>query len=66
MDEQINETEIVEEEAKAPFTPSPRWTRVFAWVLAVIITLGVITWLLNMAFPEWIDAVKLWFAGLFS
>ncbi len=66
MDERNNETEIVEEEAKAPFTPSPKWKRVLAWVLVVIVALGIITWLLNMAFPWWIDAVKAWFAGLFS
>ena len=66
MDEQINETEIAEEEEKAPFTPSPRWKRVLAWVLAVIVTLGIITWLLNIAFPTWIETVKAWVAGLLS
>ena len=66
MDERNNETEIVETEEKAPFTPSPRWKRILAWTLFVIVVLGIITWLLNMAFPEWIDAVKAWFAGLFS
>ena len=70
MNEQNNETEIVEEEIveeeKAPFVPSPVWKRVLAWVLCVIVVLGVITWLLNIAFPTWIDTVKAWFAGLFS
>ena len=66
MDEQINENEIVQEEEKAPFTPSPKWKRVLAWVLFAIVVLGIVTWLLNMAFPEWIGAAKAWFAGLFS
>ncbi len=70
MDEQRKEAEIVEEECneaqKAPFVPSPGWKRVLAWVLFVIVVLGIITWLLNMAVPTWIDAVKAWFAGLFS
>ncbi|MBQ6432239.1 MAG: hypothetical protein IJJ99_10255 [Oscillospiraceae bacterium] len=69
MNEQNNETEIIEEEnatEKAPFVPSPKWKRVLAWALFVIVVLGIVTWLLNMAFPTWIDAVKAWFAGLFS
>lgn len=70
MNEQNNETELLEEEIDAaqntPFVPSPKWKRVLAWVLCVIVVLGVITWLLNIAFPTWIDAVKAWFAGLFS
>ena len=69
MDEQNiveNETEIVEEEVKAPFVPSPRWKRVLAWVFFVVVVLGIITWLLNIAFPAWIADVKAWFAGLFS
>lgn len=70
MNERNNETEIIEEaepqEQKAPFVPSPKWKRVLAWVLFVIVVLGVITWLLNIAFPEWIGTVKAWFAGLSS
>ena len=66
MNEQNNETEIVEEEVKAPFVPSPKWKRVLAWVFFVIVVLGIVTWLLNIAFPEWIADVKAWFAGLFS
>lgn len=68
MNEQNNENEIIEaaEAEKTPFVPSPKWKRVLAWVLFVIVVLGVITWLLNMAFPTWIDAAKAWLAGLFS
>lgn len=70
MNEQSNENEIIEEavpeEQKAPFVPSSKGKRILAWVLFVIVVLGIITWLLNMAFPTWIDAVKAWFAGLFS
>lgn len=70
MNEQSSEREIIEEaapeEQKAPFVPSSKGKRVLAWVLFVIVVLGIITWLLNMAFPAWIDAVKAWLAGLFS
>lgn len=66
MEEQNNKNEIVEEAEKAPFEPSPKWKRVLAWVLFIIVVLGIITWLLNMACPEWIDAAKTWLAGLFS
>ncbi|MBQ3356928.1 MAG: hypothetical protein IJG45_07455 [Oscillospiraceae bacterium] len=69
MNERTNETEIIEEaaeEEKTPFVPSPKWKRVLAWTLFVIVVLGIVTWLLNMAFPTWIDAVKAWLAGLFS
>lgn len=70
MNEQNNENEIIEtaepEEQQAPFVPSPRWKRVLAWTLFVLVVLGIITWLLNIAFPSWVDSVKAWFAGLFS
>ena len=69
MDEQNiaeNEAEIAEEEVNAPFVPSPKWKRVLAWVFFVIVVLGIITWLLNIACHEWIASVKAWFAGLFS
>ena len=41
MDERNNETEIVETEEKAPFTPSPRWKRILAWTPFVIVVLGI-------------------------
>lgn len=50
---------------KPPFVPSPKWKRVLAWILFVIVIFGIITWLLNIAYPEWIDAVKNWAKGLF-
>lgn len=48
-----------EQTEKEPFVPSPRWKRIFAWVLFVIVVIGIICWLLNIAFPEWqwIDAL---------
>ena len=60
--EQIpSETEQTE---KTPFVPSPKWKRVFAWVLFGIVIIGIITWLLNMACPDWIDFVKDWARNL--
>ena len=47
------------------FVPSPKWKRVLAWVLFVIVVLGIITWLMNMAYPEWIESVKDWAKSLF-
>lgn len=49
-----------QEEEKQPFIPSPTWKRVGAWILFGIVILGIITWLLNMAFPQWIDGLKTW------
>ena len=36
-----------------PCTPSPTWKRVLAWVLFAIVVLGIASWLLNIAVPEW-------------
>lgn len=54
------ELERVEKETPecAEFVPSPTWKRVVAWVLFAIVVLGIITWLLNIACPGWIEAVK--------
>lgn len=43
------------EKAKEEFIPSPKWKRVFAWVLFGIVVLGICCWLLNIAVPEWAD-----------
>lgn len=61
MDERKEE---LQEEEKV-FVPSSTSKRVLAWVLFVIVILGTITWLLNIACPEWISAVKSWAANLF-
>lgn len=53
-----------EQTEKPPFVPSPKWKRVFAWVLFGIVIIGIITWLLNMACPDWIDFVKDWARNL--
>lgn len=58
VEEQL-ENEIVEE--KPPFEPSPRWKRVCAWIMFSIVVLGVINWLVSIAYPEWPEYVK----GLF-
>lgn len=51
--------EIVEE--KAPFEPSPRWKRVLAWIMVAIVSLGVINWLISIAYPQWPEYIM----GLF-
>ncbi len=49
-----------EEQEKKPFVPSSRGKRILAWVLFAVMILGICTWLLNIAYPEWIDVVKSW------
>lgn len=59
------ETEEAAAEEKEPFVPSSTSKRVFAWILFGIVILGIVSWLLNMAFPEWIETVRAWALGLF-
>ena len=42
---------------KTEFVPSPKWKRVLAWVLFVIVILGIICWLLGIAVPDWTEKV---------
>ena len=58
------EAAVVEE--KEPFVPSPTSKRVFAWILFAIVFLGVVSWLLSIAFPHWIENARAWALGLFS
>lgn len=46
-----------------PFTPSPRWKRILAWVLFAIVILGLGCWLTSIAFPNWVETVKAFFAS---
>lgn len=50
LEEQQEETPI---EEKPPFEPSPRWKRICAWILVSIVILGVINWLVSIAYPHW-------------
>ncbi len=59
------ETEESAVEEKEPFVPSPTSKRVFAWILFVIVLLGIVSWLLSIAFPGWIETVRAWALGLF-
>ena len=62
MDEMKKETvmqveqEIVEE--KPPFEPSPRWKRICAWILVAIVGVGMINWLISIAYPQWPEMIK--------
>ena len=58
MSEDIKNTEEV-------FEPSPKWKRVFAWILFIIVCIGIVFWLLGIAYPTWIDSVKEWFGNTF-
>lgn len=51
LEETTIEENIVEE--KEPFEPAPRWKRIAAWILAGIVTVGVINWLITIAYPQW-------------
>lgn len=67
MSEEINENDLPEtSDSEEVFTPCSKGTRIFAWVLFVVVVLGIITWLLNIACPGWIEATKAWLSGLFS
>ena len=56
----MDEEKDLQTEETPVFGPSPKWKRVLAWVLFVIVAIGIITWLLNIAYPDWIDTVKGW------
>jgi len=50
------ENEIIQQE----FVPSPKWKRVLAWIMFAIVCIGIVCWLLGIAFPTWPEAVKDW------
>lgn len=50
-----------EEKQEKPFVPSAPWKRVLAWILFAVVILGIACWLLNIAYPGWIEIVKAWF-----
>ncbi len=65
MDQKENEELRAEEvEEKEPFVPSSTSKRVFAWILFAIVFLGIVSWLLSIAFPDWIESVRAWAKGL--
>lgn len=67
MDQKENEeirTEETAAEEKEPFVPSSTSKRVFAWILFAIVFLGIVSWLLSIAFPGWIESVRAWAKGL--
>lgn len=55
MSEEKNKLDTAEEQVheSTPFEPSPRWKRIGAWILVVIVTIGVINWLISIAYPDW-------------
>ncbi len=62
--EPLDSTQLSEPtEEKAPFVPSPKWKRVFAWVLFAIVILAVINWLLGIAIKDWPGAAVDWIKG---
>lgn len=54
------ENNVVEE-----YVPSPKWKRVMAWILFGIVCVGIVCWLLSIAYPNWIDATKAWLSETF-
>ena len=53
-----NMEEMIVEEEKEPYVPSPKWKRVAAWILFGIVVLGIICWLFNIAVPEWPELLR--------
>lgn len=70
MDQKENEELRAEEaaaeevEEKGPFVPSSTSKRVFAWILFAIVFLGIVSWLLSIACPDWVESVRAWAKGL--
>lgn len=70
MDQKENEELRAEEaaaeevEEKEPFVPSSTSRRVFAWILFAIVFLGIVSWLLSIAYPDWVESVRAWAKGL--
>ena len=67
MDRKENEeirTEETAAEEKEPFVPSSTSKRVFAWILFAIVFLGIVSWLLSIACPDWVESVRAWAKGL--
>ncbi len=66
MDEMKKEIkELLDEapvEEKPPFEPAPLWKRICAWILAAVVFVGVINWLISIAYPQWPDFIM----GLFK
>ena len=60
----MSEEHIIMEEQKE-YTPSPKWKRVMAWVLFGIMCVGIVCWLLNIAYPNWIESAKQWLSNTF-
>lgn len=58
--ELYSENEEVEKMENEPFVPSPKWKRVFAWILFGIVAIGIIFWLLHIAYPDmrWVTTIK--------
>lgn len=54
------ENEVMQESQQELYVPSPKWKRVAAWIMFGIVSVGIILWLLGIAFPTWPDAVKEW------
>ena len=70
MDQKENEELRAEEaaaeevEEKELFVPSSASKRVFAWILFAIVFLGIVSWLLSIACPDWVESVRAWAKGL--
>lgn len=52
------ENNIVEEQEV--YVPSPKWKRIIAWILFAIFCVGIVFWLLGIAYPNWIDSAREW------
>ena len=57
--------EEIEEEVKPEFVPSSKGKRALAWVLIVVVAIGIVTWLLNIAMPGWAERAGEWVRSLF-
>lgn len=61
--EQITPEDLPSEQEKNnnEFIPSPTWKRALAWILVVIVILGIATWLINIACPHWVETIRDYF-----
>ena len=51
------------EKQEKPFVPSAPWKRALAWILFAVMVIGIGCWLLNIAYPGWIEIVKAWLSA---
>ena len=64
-EETMNQENFEQAQEKDAYVPSPKWKRVLAWILFSVVCIGIVLWLLGIAYPTWIDSAKAWLSDVF-